>query len=398
MPSPQVLIAESIVAALPQVGAAEAAASRVIFDKRFIRSVQRRRPAVRVAPLARAPRGPLQCLKLDWAGDGAEVLLHLDGRAGAQMVADPRSPPLPAGLREFAAQALFGRALASLEALGLDGLHASDLRNLDTAQEPVPRGGWNLLCDGDGEIAAFALRGVSHATQRGLRERVRALRADASLRTLLAWRGAVALAERPVRRGLLRSLQVGDVLLLTTPSTDTEGTEAWVRWPGALGRCWRAPARVEERSLMLKGEPHMHVDAAEMNLSEDAGEPLAALQAERDETAEATGMTETGEETDEHTAEHTAEEHDDDADAMNETVDTLDTLEIPVRFEIETLPVPLADLESMAAGYVIELATPLAAASVRLVACGRVVGHADLVAVGDRLGARITRMAARDAK
>ena len=73
-------------------------------------------------------------------------------------------------------------------------------------------------------------------------------------------------------------------------------------------------------------------------------------------------------------------------------------LEVPVRFEVDTVALSLAQLESMAHGYVIELAAPLASAPLRLVACGRVIGTAELVAVGDRLGARITHLAARDAQ
>ena len=67
-------------------------------------------------------------------------------------------------------------------------------------------------------------------------------------------------------------------------------------------------------------------------------------------------------------------------------------------FEVDTAAVPLSQLESLGQGYVIELAAPLASAPVRLVACGRVIGLAELVAVGDRLGARITHLAPRDAE
>lgn len=73
-------------------------------------------------------------------------------------------------------------------------------------------------------------------------------------------------------------------------------------------------------------------------------------------------------------------------------------LEVPVRFEVDTVAVPLSQIESMADGYVIELAVPLASAPLRLVACGRVIATAELVAVGDHLGARITHLARRDAE
>ena len=74
--------------------------------------------------------------------------------------------------------------------------------------------------------------------------------------------------------------------------------------------------------------------------------------------------------------------------------DTLGDMDIAVHFELDTVAMPLCDLEAIGPGYVIELATPLSAACVRLVACGQVIGHAELVAVGEQLGARITRMVA----
>ena len=76
--------------------------------------------------------------------------------------------------------------------------------------------------------------------------------------------------------------------------------------------------------------------------------------------------------------------------------DTLGELELPVRFELETVSVLLADLEAIEPGYVIEFAMPVAEARLRLVSCGHIIGYADLVSVSGRLGARITRLVARD--
>jgi type III secretion protein Q len=76
----------------------------------------------------------------------------------------------------------------------------------------------------------------------------------------------------------------------------------------------------------------------------------------------------------------------------------MDELKLAVRFEIETLPMRLAELETLAAGQVVELVTRLESARVRLVACGQTVGYAELVAVGHQLGARIIRMAGQRAK
>jgi type III secretion protein Q len=60
------------------------------------------------------------------------------------------------------------------------------------------------------------------------------------------------------------------------------------------------------------------------------------------------------------------------------------------------VPIALSELAAIEPGYVVQLATPVAQARLRLVACGQVIGHAEMVAVGDHLGARIIRMVARD--
>jgi type III secretion protein Q len=71
---------------------------------------------------------------------------------------------------------------------------------------------------------------------------------------------------------------------------------------------------------------------------------------------------------------------------------TLQDLQLPVAFELDTARISLAELAGMQPGYVVELDVPLSDASVRLVCHGQVVGQGQLVMVGDRLGVRIERM------
>lgn len=73
-------------------------------------------------------------------------------------------------------------------------------------------------------------------------------------------------------------------------------------------------------------------------------------------------------------------------------VGALETLELPVAFELDTARVSLAELASMQPGYAVELAVPLAQAQVRLVCQGRTLGSGQLIAIGDQLGVRITRL------
>lgn len=70
----------------------------------------------------------------------------------------------------------------------------------------------------------------------------------------------------------------------------------------------------------------------------------------------------------------------------------LDELQLPVSFEVDSARITLAELANIRSGYVIELERPLTAATVRLVCHGQTVGQGQLVAVGEQLGIRITRM------
>ncbi|HEY4350005.1 MAG TPA: type III secretion system cytoplasmic ring protein SctQ [Paraburkholderia sp.] len=71
---------------------------------------------------------------------------------------------------------------------------------------------------------------------------------------------------------------------------------------------------------------------------------------------------------------------------------SIDELDLPVRFEIETVTLPLVQLSALRAGYVLELPGTLHDARVRLVSYGQVIGSGELVTVGEHLGVRIVQM------
>jgi type III secretion protein Q len=71
---------------------------------------------------------------------------------------------------------------------------------------------------------------------------------------------------------------------------------------------------------------------------------------------------------------------------------SLDALQVPVSFEVDTARITLAEIASIRAGYVIELDRPIESAIVRLVCHGQTVGQGQLVAIGDQLGIRIVAM------
>jgi type III secretion protein Q len=71
---------------------------------------------------------------------------------------------------------------------------------------------------------------------------------------------------------------------------------------------------------------------------------------------------------------------------------SIDELDLPVRFEIETVTLPLVQLSALRAGYVLELPGTLRDARVRLVSYGQLIGVGELVSVGEQLGVRVIEM------
>lgn len=82
------------------------------------------------------------------------------------------------------------------------------------------------------------------------------------------------------------------------------------------------------------------------------------------------------------------------ADAASAPIDRLDALEVVLRFEVGSHTLSLRELRSIGAGHVFELGEPLSRSSVRITAHGNLIGTGHLVAVGDRLGVRVSDFAA----
>jgi type III secretion protein Q len=83
-------------------------------------------------------------------------------------------------------------------------------------------------------------------------------------------------------------------------------------------------------------------------------------------------------------------------DALDPALESLEGLEVTVRFEAGQLQLPLRELGLVRAGHVFDLGQPLTQSVVRIVAHGSVVGKGQLVAIGERLGVRVTEFAAGD--
>ena len=79
-------------------------------------------------------------------------------------------------------------------------------------------------------------------------------------------------------------------------------------------------------------------------------------------------------------------------------LDRLDALEVALRFEVGHLTLSLGDLRNIGPGHVFDLAQPLNRSPVRILAHGNVLGKGFLVAVGERLGVRVSEFAPTELK
>lgn len=82
-----------------------------------------------------------------------------------------------------------------------------------------------------------------------------------------------------------------------------------------------------------------------------------------------------------------------DAPDTPQPIDRLDAMEVTLRFEVGELSLSLGELKNIRAGHVFDLGQPLNRSPVRILAHGNVLGKGHLVAVGDRLGVRVSEFA-----
>jgi type III secretion protein Q len=231
----------------------------------------------------------------------------------------------------------------ALRDFGMADLHPVALTRDGSGRAGLPDDGWCIARRAERDLFAFRIGALPQQTERRFREAIAALPGRARRGDDLRLVGSVCLATRGVRRALLGTLMPGDVLLLDN-GTPTQETRAELRWGRPGSRQWVAPALVDDQHVKIEGEFHMEDDSLETAPLEDAA-PNA-----------------------------------------------LSALEVGVRFEIDTISMPLSGVEQLAPGQVVQLSAPLESSQLRLVACGRVIGNAELVVVGDRLGARIVHM------
>ena len=329
----------NLAAALPAVSPSAAHGSRLFHDRRLEplwRALNDRADSFWQAAAGPGSARRYEVTLESEVGSVAMALASDDDGLASVAAANAGTP-----LQSLALGVLFERPLERLVALGLPGLRVA---RLAPAAAPAPDDCWSALRRGSRELCRVAVRALPARVFEALRN----ARAPAHRSRPGAMRiaGAIAVGERRLPISVLRSLGRGDVLLLglRCSAASLEGAFATLHIGGGACRL-RAEGRIDITSFTLLGDPFMTNHDPVRAPGDDL--PVSAL----------------------------------------------DALEVPVHFELETVSIALADLESIEPGYVIELATPASQARLRLVSCGVVIGEADLVAVAGQLGARITNLA-----
>jgi type III secretion protein Q len=248
-------------------------------------------------------------------------------------------------LRKLAAEALCSPIFQRLEVWGISNAYIDSIDVGPSAGVDVAALPWYIATTVSGQPLSFVISEISDGLYDFIRQKISLVEIKKNAYRALALNGRLALSIKTMRLAALRTLSVGDVVLTDMDADINEKIDTTIYWGMQDCRRLAASCQVMGNCLTLTGEPSM----------------VSAIETDADE-------------------------------AVNLSSDKLSDFEISVRFEIESVAIPLSDLESIKPGYVIELTSPVDRAAIRLIAAGQIVGHAELVAVGNRLGARITRM------
>lgn len=357
-----------LAAALERMDSVEATRTRILFCRPLARTLAAWVPGLSLAPLTaglpeleqeqeHAPGQPLRFGVL-MRGRCAELHLHLpmaiDLVSAAILSAGAWSPAVQLNCLQARATAVLGDLIRYFAAMGLQAVkvHARPEPLLASAEATL------FECQWHAHRIAGCLRSTDGAWLSQLEAAITRLRPARWVPTaglVLPLRARLGSRRLALRR--LRSLQVGDVLLAAGHGSGTSDPRRAVVMVGSL-RGRSAVGRfctLHGHDLTITGEHWMNTETLLPSAQDAHDAPLSAA--------------------------------DDGAD-----VDPLADIEVDVHFELQVLTTPLAELAAMRPGYVIELPTPAAEATVSLVVGGQWVGRAQLVSIGDRLGARVLEL------
>lgn len=340
-------------ARLPSLAATTARQQRLAVDERFVALLSHTFDvtdwAVGTRNLIDAARAAV--VQLRWGLECATVHIDMAQHPGLASVVNP-DDPAKAALRNAVGAILLAPLLRAFEALGMQGV---ELVSLDRAA-PALRVG--QCC-----AIAFRLGGqrIDATLERfdsGWLEALEALVARqytpfATHVSEIAVPGRLLIGEKTMSVTMLDSLRTGDVILRALPDTmsamlkqQSQTARAQVVWGRYGTRQLRAIADVSQQTLTLTENPTMNHDT-------QFSAPLT--------------------------------------DSIDTPVE-ISHLDLPLKLEIDTVSMPVAQLSALRAGYVLELPTAVPDARIRLVTYGQTIGFGELVSVGDHLGVRLVQL------
>ena len=330
---------------LLQVDLALAKWSRLLNGTPLTAALQKCQLQLSVVALPMRSFESVLAVELVCAGEVIEVEIAQTDHPGLEMV---KAHGTSQAMRHLAFQAVFEPVTETLERLGLGRWRLAGVAKRKALDIPIGGGVSPWLCVVQRATSIATLR-ITRADADWAERANKRLCSQAQLLPLSTqWSlpARIELHAQPYSRSLLTGLEPGDVLLFPRRVDQAQAWSVVVRWGATGRRRAQSVGRIEETQVVIEG--------ATIMVNEEVGaEPVL-----------------------------------DGADQVYCVAD----IDIPVRFELESVPVPLSDLQALLPGYVIQLNCPLDRATLRVVACGQVIALAELVAVGDHLGARVTRM------
>ena len=297
-------------------------------------------------------------LRLRWGARNATVLIDLTQPAGLASVLradepEQDDPQVDANLRATVSAILLEPLLKGFAQLGMQGVEVVSLeQNTEPVERPVECCAISF-CIGDVRYDAVLDHiddGWLDAFERRLGDHCMPLATHISE---IEVRGRLLLGEKSISLTTLDSLQPGDIILRALPDAvraffmkETASVRLPIVWGHHGTRQLHAMADIADNVLTLTGNPTMSHDTRFNTPLTDSSDTLVEI----------------------------------------------DHLDLPLKLEIDTVSLPVAQLSALRAGYVLELPTALHDTRIRLVTYGQTIGFGELVTVGDHLGVRVVQL------
>jgi type III secretion protein Q len=347
-------VIEPLARRLPTMTGGDAALARLLFSGRLATLLGEWVEGLRLSGRREGAADSAGMFGLVWSGPSAKLLVMVPEALDAATTAVVRAVGWAIPMRLACLSAILQSSLEPIDewatALGLrlsKVLDAAALAALDVS-------GTTIECRWGAHRIGFQLRSSETAwVDRVLADLCGRARPRLSAVAALPVPATLAFGGRRLSANTLRTLAVGDVLLMAHRTQDPNTIDrAFLVLGPRRGRAVGLRCEIQDRTMTLLGDHWMN----EQTMNEEA-------LADREEAA-----------------------------LPGATRDALAGIEVDLHLELQVLSLPMGELANMREGYVLELPIAAAEASVDLVVGGQVFGRAQLVCIGDRLGARIVEL------